>query len=138
VVLRGALAGLRVADVMSRDPATAPGWITVDEMMRSYLPGQRAIAFPLKSFDGDLDGLVTLARLAQVPEDERHVRRVRDLATGMDSVAKASPSEQVTAVLDRFSPSDEGQMLVIDGGKLVGMLSLTDITRALGTRASSR
>jgi Zn-dependent protease len=138
VVLRGALAGLRVADVMSRDPATAPGWITVDEMMRSYLPGQRAIAYPLKTFDGDLDGLVTLSRLVQVPVEERHVRRVRDFGTGMDAVAKASPSEQVTAVLDRFSPSDEGQMLVIDGGKLVGMLSPTDITRALGTRASSR
>jgi CBS-domain-containing membrane protein len=136
--LRSALAGLRVADVMSRDPTTAPGWITVDEFMRSYLPGQRAIAYPLQTFDGDVDGLVTLARLAQVPEEERHVRRVRDVGTGMDEVAKASPGEQVTAVLDRFSPSDESQMLVIDGGKLVGMLSPTDITRALGTRASSR
>jgi CBS-domain-containing membrane protein len=131
VMLRGALAGLRVGDVMTRDPTVAPGWITVDEFMRSYLPGQRAVAFPLKNFDGDLDGLVTLHRLAQVAPEERRSRRVRDFGTGMAEVAKASPNEQVIAVLDRFQQSDEGQMLVIEGGKLVGMLSPTDVTRAL-------
>lgn len=135
VLMRGALAGLRVGDVMSRDPATAPGWITVDEFMRSYVPAQRAVAYPLKTFDGDLDGLVTLTRLAHVPAEERHTRRVRDLGTSMADVAKASPNEQVASVLDRFSGSDEGQMLVLDEGKLVGMLSATDITRALGAAA---
>jgi hypothetical protein len=34
-------------------------------------------------------------------------------------------------VLDRFSALNDGQMLVMDGGKVVGTLSATDITRAL-------
>jgi CBS-domain-containing membrane protein len=131
VLMRGALSGLLVGDVMSRDPATAPGWITVDEFMRSYLPIQHANAYPIKTFDGALDGLVTVARLAQVPPEERHLRRVRDVGTGMDEVAKASPGEPVTAVLDRFSPADDGQILVMDGGELVGLLSPSDIARAL-------
>jgi Zn-dependent protease len=131
VLIRGALGGLRVADVMSRDPATAPGWITVDEFMRTYLPGRHATAYPIKTFDGALDGLVTVARLAQVPQEERQVRRVRDVGTGMDEVAKASPGEAVTAVLDRLSPSHGGQMLVMDGGELVGMLSPEDVARAV-------
>ena len=131
VLMRGALSGLRVGDVMSRDPTTAPGWITVDEFMRSYVPMQHATAYPIKDFDGALDGLVTLARLAQVPPEERHLKRVRDVGTGMNEVAKASPGEPVTAVLDRFSPADDGQMLVMDGGELVGLLSPGDITRAL-------
>src|SRR6202011_4268909 len=78
VLMRGALAGLRVGDVMSRDPTLAPGWLTVDEFMRSYLLDRR-IAYPLKTFDGDLDGMITLNRLAQVPPEERHLRRVRDI-----------------------------------------------------------
>jgi CBS domain-containing protein len=41
--------------------------------------------------------------------------------------------EPVTAVLERVGRSDERQVLVIDGGKLVGLLSPTDITRALAT-----
>ena len=137
VRMGGALRGLRVGDVMSPDPFVAPGWITVDEFMRTFLPGQHANAYPLKTFEGALDGLVTMARLAQVPQDERHTRRVRDFGVGMDRIAKSSSGEQVTAVLDRFSASDEGQMLVIDGGHLVGTLSTADITRALAAPASS-
>jgi Zn-dependent protease len=133
VMMRGALGGLRVGDVMSRDPTVAPGWITVDEFMRSYAAGHRASAFPLKTFDGVLDGLVTLTRLAQVPQEERHMRRVRDFGTGMDEIAVAKPSEPLASVLDRLSASGDGQMLVMDGGKLVGTLSTTDITSALGS-----
>jgi Zn-dependent protease len=135
VMMRGALGGLHVGDVMSRDPTVAPGWITVDEFMRSYAPGQTAGTYPLKTFDGALDGLVTLARLAQVPQEERHVRRVRDFGMGMDQLAQASPGEPLIGVLDRFAASGDGQMLVLDGGKVVGTLSTTDITRALGGAA---
>jgi Zn-dependent protease len=131
MLLRGALSGLHVGDVMSRDPATAPGWITVDEFMRSYPQGPNVTAYPIKNFEGAVDGLVTVARLARVPQEERHLRRVRDVGTGIDQVAKAAPGEPVTAVLDRFTPSNEGQMLVIDGGELVGLLSPGDIQRAL-------
>jgi len=139
VLMRGALGRMHVSDLMSRDTAAAPGWITVDEFMRSYVPGQHAHAYPLKTFDGALDGIVTLAKLAQVPQEERHMRRVRDLGIGMDRVPKASSSEELTKVLDRFSSSDDGQMLVIDGGELVGTLSTADIMRAIGgtARASS-
>jgi CBS domain-containing protein len=137
VLVFQALNGLRVGDVMSRDPTVAPGWITVEEFMRTYvLPGQHSIAYPLRTFDGALDGLVTLARLAHVPPDARHFTRVRDVGSGMEQVAQASSGEPVTAVLDRVGRSDEGQVLVIDGGRLVGLLSPTDITRAL--TASSR
>ena len=135
VHMRGALRGMRVGDVMSRDSAMAPGWITVDEFMRSYVSEQHASVFPLKTFEGALDGLVTLARLAEVPQEERHVRRVRDFGVGMDKIARASSSEPVTAVLDRFSASAEGQMLVIDGGQLVGTLSAADLVRAMGAAA---
>lgn len=135
VMMRRALTGLRVGDAMTPDATLVPGWITVDEFMRSYiLPGQRATAFPLKTLDGALDGLVTLAQLTHLTPEERQSRRVRDVGVGMDQVAKASPAEPVTSVLDRFSTSDEGQMLVIDGGKLVGRLSPADIMRVLSGR----
>ena len=135
VMMRGALCGLRVGDVMSRDPTAVPGWITVDEFMRSYTVGNHASAYPLKTFEGALDGLVTRARLAQVPQEERHVRRVRDFGTAMDQVAQASPGELLTSALDRFASPDGGYMLVMDGGNLVGTLSTNDITLALGRAA---
>ncbi len=130
VLMHGALAGLRVSDVMSRDPLVAPGWITVDEFMRTYLPMQRASVYPLKTFDGNPDGLVTLSRLAEVPEERRRATRVRDVGVGLDEVPKAAPGEPVVAVLSRLA-SGEGHILVLDGGKIVGLLTPNDITRVL-------
>jgi Zn-dependent protease/CBS domain-containing protein len=138
VLMRGALSGLRVADIMSPDPIVAPGWITVDEFLRTYVPVQHALAYPLKTFDGVLDGLVTLSRLAQVPDDQRRATRVRDVGCGMDEVAKAAPLEPVSALLDRFTHCGEGQVLVLDGGRLVGIVAPTDITRVLGAAAAGR
>jgi CBS-domain-containing membrane protein len=131
VLLLGALSGLRVADVMSRDPVVAPGWITVDEFMKTYMPTQRALAYPLRTFDGVLDGMVTLTRLSEVPPEQRPATRVRDVGVGLDQVAQAGPGEPVSAVISRFARSADGQVLVVDGGRLVGLLSPTDITRVL-------
>jgi Zn-dependent protease/CBS domain-containing protein len=130
VLMHGALAGLRVSDVMSRDRLVAPGWITVDEFMRTYLPIQRASVYPLKTFDGNPDGLVTLSRLVELPEERRRATRVRDVGVGIDEVPKAAPGEPVVAVLSRFA-SGEGHVLVLDGGKIVGLLTPNDITRVL-------
>ncbi len=137
VLMHGALAGLRVADVMLRDPVVAPGWITVDEFMRSYVPVQRAVAYPLKTFDGELDGLVTLARLAQVPQEQWRATRVRDVGLGLDNVARAAPEESVAAIINRFGLSD-GHVLVLENGKLVGLVTPADITRALGDSVLKR
>ncbi len=134
VLMHGALAGLRVSDVMTRDPIVTPGWITVDEFMRSYLPIQRASAYPLKTFDGQLDGLITLARLAEVPDGDRRTTRVRDVGMGMDVTPQAAPGEPVVAILNRFTSGD-GQLLVLDDGRLVGLVTPADITRALGAGA---
>ncbi len=138
VVMLGALDGLRVADVMSLDPLVAPGWITVEEFMRAYLPRQRAAAYPLKTFDGALDGLVTLTRLSEVPLEQRPATRVRDVGFGLDQIAQAEPGEPVSAVIRRFGHSIEGHVLVIEGGRVVGLVSPTDITRALGAAAARR
>jgi Zn-dependent protease/CBS domain-containing protein len=131
VLMHGALAGLRVGDVMSRDPLVAPGWITVDEFIRTYLPIQRAAAYPLKNFEGDLDGLVTYTRLAGVPYEQRRATRVRDIGVGIDAVPQARPTEPVATVLSRFASGD-GHVLVLEAGRLVGIMSPADVTRALG------
>ena len=131
VLMHGALSGLRIADVMSRNPLVAPGWITVDEFMRTYLPLQRTAAYPLKNFEGDLDGLVTYTRLAEVPQEQRRAIRVRDVGVGIEAVPQARPTEAVATVLTRFAAGD-GHVLVLEGGRLVGMVSPADVTRALG------
>jgi CBS domain-containing protein len=69
--------------------------------------------------------------MAEVPEELRRTVRVRDLGAGLDAIPQAAPGEPVTEVLSRFASGD-GHMLVMDDGRLVGLLTPADISRAIG------
>jgi Zn-dependent protease len=83
-------------------------------------------------------GALTGLLVRDVMSRDLTATRVRAQGTGLDEVAKAAPGEQVTEVLDRFSAAADGQILVIDQGELVGLLSPSDITRALKATPARR
>jgi Zn-dependent protease len=129
--VREALAGLRMADVMSTELVVAPGYITVEEFLRSYVFVHRFTAYPLKTFEGRLDGLVTVTRASMVPSARRRATRVKDVACAMTAVPTADPQELVTDVLPRLGGCAEGRVLILDAERLVGIVAPGDITRAL-------
>ena len=135
VMLGGALDGVRVADVMTPEPFVAPGWITVDEFLRSYAAPYRYTVFPIRSFDGELAGVVTLRSLTRVEPDRRRATRVSDVACPASQVPTASPTELLVEILPRMgSTCSEGRVLVresADGRLLVGIVSPADVTRLL-------
>ena len=125
------LEGVRVADVMTRDPVVAPGWITVDAFLEDYALRHRFSAFPIQTFGGDLGGLITLNRLKAVPPDRRAAVRVSDVACGMEQVPVARSEEMLLDLVGRISGCADGRALVIDNGRLVGIVSPTDVARTL-------
>ncbi len=135
VVLRGALRGVQVRDVMSPDPVIAPGWITVDEFINRFVLAHRFTTFPIRRFEGPLDGLVTLNRLKRVPPERRASTPVRDVACALSEVPTARSMEPLSDLLERMRGSTDGRALVLDDGKLVGIVSPADVTRALGIAA---
>ncbi len=132
------LEGVRVADVMTRDPVVAPGWITVAAFLDEYVLRHRFSAFPVETFDGKLGGLVTLNRVKQVPPERRAAVRVSDVACGMGEVTVAHPDEMLLDLVGRMSRCGDGRALVIDDGRLVGIVSPTDVARALEVGALER
>jgi Zn-dependent protease len=141
VMLGGALAGVRVADVMTKDPFVGPGWVTVDEFLRSYAAPYRYTVFPIRSFEGDLAGVVTLKNLTRVDPERRRATRVSDVACPTDQVPSARPAELLVDVLPRMASScSEGRVLVrdaTDGDSLLGIVSPADVTRLLLLRGVS-
>lgn len=136
-MVRNALDAVLVRDVMTSNPAQAPGWLTVDEFLEEYVPCHRFSAFPIESFDGTLHGLVTLAGLRRVPVGERANVRVHDVACPMDEIATARPDEPVVQMLRRSQGCADGHALVLDGGLLVGIVTPTDVARAIELAATT-
>ncbi|HYB38227.1 MAG TPA: site-2 protease family protein [Mycobacterium sp.] len=134
ILTRQTLAGVRVADAMTAHPHTAPGWITVEDFIHSYVLGDRHSAYPVEGPGGAIVGLITLAQLRQVAPGERATTLVRDAAMPMDRVVTAAPHEPLTALLERLAPSGGRRALVVDHGQVVGIITASDISRLIDVR----
>ncbi|MDG4796314.1 site-2 protease family protein [Micromonospora sp. WMMD1082] len=125
-----ALRGIRVADVMTPQPQTASGEMTVADFVDNYLFAYRHTALPLTE-DGRPVGLVTLDRVRGVPADERGATTLEAVACRADDLVLASPDEPLTDLLPRLSDCADGRALVVADGRLVGIVSPSDISRAV-------
>jgi Zn-dependent protease len=128
-VVRAGLAGLRVADVMTPTTVLAPAWLTVDALLRDHAAG--AAAVPLRTFDGQPAGVVTVAALEAVPPAQRHLVRAGDMAVPAWAVAVARPDEPLTGLLGRLRGGSGVAVVVAGGGELVGVVTEAQVARAV-------
>jgi Zn-dependent protease/CBS domain-containing protein len=129
-----ALYGVRVGDVMSGPPVTAHPDETVDGLIDRVVMRHRLSTYPLVDEDGAFAGLVTLNRIRQVGQDRRTTTRLRDIACPPQEVPQAHPEDLLTELLGRMNGCADGRAVVLDpGGHLIGLLTPTDISRAVQT-----
>ncbi|WP_262282163.1 site-2 protease family protein [Micromonospora sp. MA102] len=125
-----ALRGIRVADVMTPQPQTASGEMTVADFVDHYLFAYRHSALPLAD-EGRPIGLVTLDRVRGVPADRRAATTLAEVSCRADELVLASPDEQLNDLLPRLSQCADGRALVVTDHRLVGIVSPSDISRAV-------
>jgi Zn-dependent protease len=133
-VVRHGLAGVRVGDVMTPTSVLAPAWFTVDALLRdqaaAWRPTGAPTALPLRSFDGQPAGVVTIAALESVPPSQRHLVRAGDVAVPAWAVAVTRPDEPVSGLLGRLR-GGSGIAVVVVGGELVGVVTQAEVARAV-------
>ena len=130
-LIRQALSGIRVAEVMTPNPVQAPDDISVEEALHGYVLTSRHSTFPTHDAGGRLSGLLTMAALKQVAPDARTTTLVREVICPLDRVSTASPVDPVTNLLSISGGCSEGRTLVVDNGRLVGIITPSDINRLL-------
>ncbi|MEV6734672.1 MULTISPECIES: site-2 protease family protein [unclassified Streptomyces] len=128
-VLRTALRGVRVADAMSSPVATGADWQSVRQFIDEVAVESRHSALPLLDFDGRPSGVVHVRALARIQEAQRDALRVRDVATPLAQCAVAAPDDLLGEALDELRPGTGLPVLVVDGGRLVGIVTAKDIGR---------
>ena len=125
------LRGVAVGDVMSSEVRTVGSELTVEELVESQVLGGRHSAYPVVGPDGSVRGLVSLGQLRLVPAPARSTTLVGDVAVPLTQVATCTPDEPVAALLPRLAGDAGRRALVFAQGRLVGILTPTDITRVL-------
>jgi Zn-dependent protease/CBS domain-containing protein len=137
-VMRGALTGVRVGEVMTPDPVTAPAGMTVRQFLDDWLPRTRFSSLPIVNPAGRVDGLVTLRRIREVPPAQWATTRIADIACPPGEILTAAPGDPLLGLLEALPGCADGRALVIDRGRLVGIVSPTDIARAAQAIALTR
>ncbi|MEU0535495.1 CBS domain-containing protein [Amycolatopsis tolypomycina] len=128
---REVLERIRLGGIMTPGPVPAPGWFTVQGFVEQAATA-RFRTYPVVTFDGRPVGVVSLAMLARVPEQERAVTRIQDVCARPPACLVATPSTPLTAVLRRIGGRPGQDLaLVVSDGALVGVVSPGDIARTL-------
>ena len=130
VATEQALHGLRVRDLLVRDPVTVPADLSVGQFVDEVAWSQRFTTYPVLE-DGTPVGLLAFRSVASVPRTEWDVRRVRECMLPLDEVPQLVAEETAMDALVKLRASEVNRGLVIDDGDLVGLLSVTDLARAL-------
>ncbi len=122
---------LRVADAMTRAPLAVPAQATVAEVIERYVRPNRFSSFPVVDTDGRLVGLATVTRMASLPRPRWHTTPVGAAAAPPTEIVQCAPSDSLTDVAVRMQSSPDRRAVVVDGANVVGILTPSDVRRAI-------
>jgi Zn-dependent protease/CBS domain-containing protein len=130
VATQQALDGLRVRDLMMRDPVTVDADLSLGRFMDDVAWSRRYTTYPVLE-NGRPVGLLAFRSVAAVPRNEWDTHRVRDAMISREQVPLLAEDESAIDALTELATSEVNRGLVVDNGSLKGLLSITDLARAL-------
>jgi Zn-dependent protease/CBS domain-containing protein len=133
LLARQALNGLRVRDLVVREPVTARPDLTIAQFMDDIVWKNRHTTYPVTD-NGHALGLLPFRCVAEVPRSEWETRKVRDCMVPADKVPVVSENDELIDAAAELAEGDIHRALVVDGDRFVGLLSATDVARALEVR----
>jgi CBS domain-containing protein len=125
------LSALRVRDAMTPNPVVVPATATAAEVIERYGRASRFSSFPIGTPDGRIVGLTTVQRLARLPRENRSRAPVTSGAAMPAQIAWCGPDDTLLSAAALMHSSADRRALVVDNGHCVGILSPSDVARAV-------
>jgi Zn-dependent protease len=127
------LSGVTVGDAMVREVSTIPGEISVADAAREYFMRTGYGSYPVVRGD-TVVGLLCLRDILKMPPEERENTSVQGAMLPLRDDLVAAPGDPVLEALARLAGSTLGRLLVMEDGRLVGVLSARAVLRQLKLR----
>ncbi|MDR5682502.1 MAG: site-2 protease family protein [Armatimonadota bacterium] len=134
LVLRNALRGVRVEDIMTRDVIALDASLTIEDAVSNYFLPHKHGGYPV-TWGDRLVGILTLHDVKQVPRDRWNQTRVRDAMTPIAQVKTVRPGTGAYDALARMVQAGVGRLLVVNAdGELAGILTRSDLMHLIRLR----
>ena len=133
VQMESTLRGTRVSDIVQPDDRSVSPDLDVAHLIEEHLLPQNRRSMPVTA-DGQVVGMVTLGDVRDVPPERRATTRVADVMGGRDGVEVVHPTDSLSQALETLGRGDHEQAPVVDGRRLVGILTRRDVLRQFQMR----
>jgi Zn-dependent protease len=131
--ITGRIEGLRVYDVMDREPVVIPGELNVEEALDQYFLRYRWPWFPVVDAAHRFLGLLIRDRADEVPEVSRSTALVADLLErDVGSAFQVRDDAPLDSLLGNQNLRRFGALMAVDAeGRLSGVITAEQVGRAL-------
>src|SRR5512143_89187 len=126
VLIRKALEGETVQHFMKKDLVTAPSSISIKELVEDYIYNYHFKMYPVVE-GGELIGCITSRQVKDVPRDQWTSRTVGNVASRCSRENTIDPAADALKALSVMSRTGNSRLMVVDDGRLVGIITLKDI-----------
>src|SRR5712692_9644274 len=133
VSFQESLLGLRVGDVMTTDVVALEAALSLDEAVDNYFLRFGYGGFPVMR-GGRLVGMLSLKELKAIPRERWSVLTVGEVMVPHGFQAEVHPDEPITAAMERMFHDDRSRLVVMDGDKVIGLVTRSGIARFLDLR----
>ena len=126
ILLRRELEGEQVRRFMNHDPVSVPRQLSLEALVEDFVYRHHHKMFPV--VDGDrLVGCVTTREIREVPRDQWDRQTVGSVARDCSSDNTVAADADAMEALSKMTSAKASRLMVVDGDRLVGVLSLKDL-----------
>ncbi len=133
LVLRGGLSPYCVRDVMARNVMSVSAEATVAEVVDDFFWKHHVSSFPVVDH-ARVVGILGLDQVKPLSAEERARTRVRQLMLPISELLAVAPGDSLWNALEKLTRNGLGRVAVIEGGALVGYLSIKDVMHILAVK----
>lgn len=133
LLVRNALEGEPVRRFMNLNPISAPGSITVGQLVEDYIYKYHFKMFPVLDHDR-LVGFITTRQVKEVPREKWSQVTIGEIASSGSHENTISPGADAVTALALMHKTGNSRLLVVEGDRLVGILTLKDLMAFLSLK----
>ncbi|HXX34892.1 MAG TPA: site-2 protease family protein [Thermodesulfobacteriota bacterium] len=134
LVIRKALEGEPVSRFMKTDPVAVSPSTSIQQLVEDYVYKYHFQMFPITEGSEKLVGCITTKELKEIPREEWGHKTVGEVATKCSAENTIEPQADATQALSLMARTGSGRLIVVEGNRLVGVITLKDMLKFLSLK----
>jgi len=133
LLMRRALEGEPIRRFMTPDPVVVPPSLSVENLVEDYIYKYHHELFPVMT-DSRLLGCVRAQQVKQIPRSEWAQHSVQELLAPSSKGNTVTADTDAIQVLSLMQQTGNSRLMVVEGGRLVGVIALKDMLAFLALK----